>query len=151
MLAKQRREFQTVLNSRASLSLEQMSNACTCWTDVVQSRVHVGDSLHYVVRPIMKYGFFSYEKVVRHAMSCVNVSSDDILRSLLDTRPTCNEYQRFVRICMCSVRHFFDIVIMIELFYRLKNSLHFITLIDHRLIVSSIYLHCTGFWALDGP
>lgn len=28
--ARQTAEFQTVLDSRASLSLEQMSNACTC-------------------------------------------------------------------------------------------------------------------------
>lgn len=46
-------------------------------------------------------------------------------------RPTCNEYQSFVtKEFVCVLFYiFFDIVIMIELFFRskLKKSFHFIT------------------------
>lgn len=45
VLAKQRREFQTVLNSCADFSLGQMLK--TFWTDVVPSCVHVDDNSYY--------------------------------------------------------------------------------------------------------
>jgi hypothetical protein len=71
VLGKQRREFETVSNSRASFSLEQMLK--TSWIDIELSRVHIVDMSYYVL-------------VSRHApkkkknmsiMSCVAISNDN--------------------------------------------------------------------------
>lgn len=83
----------------------------TFWTDVVQSRVHVGNNSKYVgttchvnKKVDMLWGFVA--------------SSENINKNLCST---CIRMQRvcstFVRICSYSVRHFFDTAMVIELFY----------------------------------
>lgn len=66
-------------------------------------------------------------------------------------RPTCNKYQRFVtKEFVCVLFYiFFDIVIMIELFFRskLKKSLHFITL----MIIGSSLAASTSIAQVSEP
>lgn len=66
-------------------------------------------------------------------------------------RPTCNKYQRFVtKEFVCVLFYiFFDIVIMIELFFRskFKKSLHFITL----MIIGSSLAASTSIAQVSEP
>lgn len=86
-----------VLSCHASLSLEEMSK--TYWTVVVQSRLHASDCSYNV-----------------GASRRVKSSSIEFWGHWYNFCSTCGRHAAN-RICMCSVIHFFDIAILIELFW----------------------------------
>lgn len=125
-------------------SLEHLSK--TCWNDAVQSRVYVGDKAYIICRH-----FSSFEKYF-------DMLRTSYVANIQELNTTCNEFQRllfninlyeFGRVLFYI---FFNIAVVIELFYfhLIFSVLYYV---DDRLIIfSSIYHYCIlGFWIFDGP